>query len=151
MKGGKKTCNRTGKKRNNCHVLSCVDYEAGRFNSFEELDCSEINQQKSPQKSPNKTQKYRNDRSRSLSIERVARGRSNGRTRSLSNGSIKSVSNNTTRGRSNGRTRSQSKSHTDWEEFWDVNADTNYYYNHKTGEANWVKPEGKYKKLQKNK
>jgi hypothetical protein len=120
MKGGKKTCKRTGEIRNNCHVMNCVDYENRRYDSFEELDCSDIKKQKS------------SNRTKSRSI---------GRTKSRSNGRTKS--------RSNGRTKSRSKSDTEWEEFWDVAAATNYYYNHKTGEANWVKPDGKYKKLQK--
>ncbi len=34
------------------------------------------------------------------------------------------------------------KNHDGWEQFYDTEANAKYYYNHRTGEATWLKPNG---------
>ena len=40
MRGGKLTCNRTEECESDCLTLSCVDYEKGIFDSFNQVECN---------------------------------------------------------------------------------------------------------------
>ena len=106
--------------------MNCVDYEKGIFDSFEKLDCKE--------------------RLRSSKGSRRSNRSTKGSTRSNRSSKSSTRSNRS----SKGSTNKNKPNVVEWEEFWDDNANAKYYYNHKTGEANWIKPpDGKYKQYKK--
>jgi GH18 family chitinase len=146
MKGGKKTCRRTNKVKRGCIVLSCVDYENGKFEPFEELDCSELKDSSKGSNRSSRGNSRTRSRTTSIGSNRSSRGSNRSsrgsRNRTSSSGKIRVSKNNT-------KKLHQNKSPLAWEEYWDSSADARYYYNHKTGEATWIQPpKGTYKKLQ---